>query len=269
MLVQNLSDMTGFNLETIRYYRKQGFLKPIKNKENGYWEYDPMDQLVLFQFRLLRLESISMQTIREVFFSENQNKPSMEIKDLDRQIQALELEKAKIDQKIKVLALARDHLQQTPDLKQVTYKSVSRNKYAFSSAEATAQMARYCSEHLIPFSMNIMFDASILNEPLKTEKIPISISLGFYEGDVSQDVMTQLLKEYHPEVIPRGDYLMTVIKCTDPSYLEASALTGIQEYALSRKLHFTGKTASFITNIDYNGPHPTSYFRLRLEVESC
>ena len=36
MLVQKLSDATGFNLETIRYYRKLGFLKPVKNEENVY-----------------------------------------------------------------------------------------------------------------------------------------------------------------------------------------------------------------------------------------
>lgn len=268
MLVQKLSDMTGFNLETIRYYRKQGFLKPVKNDENGYWEYDPLDQLVLFQFRLLRLENISLESIREMFFPAAQERPAMEIQDLDRQIRTLELEKARIDQKIKVLSIARDHLLQTPEMKQVTCKSVSRDKYVCSSDDATAKAAQYCSENVIPYSMNIMFDASILNSPLETSRIPVTIPLGFYEGDASPEDMVTLRQFCSPDVIPAGEYVMAVIKCADPSYLEASSLIPLQEYAVSHKLRFTGKTASFITGIDYSGQKPAVYFRLRLEVVS-
>lgn len=266
MLVQKLSDATGFNLETIRYYRKLGFLKPVKNEENGYWEYDPLDQFVLFQFRLLRLENISLPAIREMFFPVNQNRPAMAIEDLDRQIQALELEKARIDQKIKILTIARDHLLQTPEQSQVTCGNISRDKYACSSEKATAWAAQYCSEKVIPYSMNILFDASILNSPLKADRIPISIPLGVYEGDAAPEDMARLREFCNPEVIPAGSYLMALIKCTDPTCLEASSLTPLQQYAFSHKLRFTGKTASFIAGINYSGQKPAVYFRLRLEV---
>jgi len=40
MRIGELSKSTGFQIETLRYYEKQGLLKPVSRTESGYREYD-------------------------------------------------------------------------------------------------------------------------------------------------------------------------------------------------------------------------------------
>lgn len=40
MRIGELSKNTGFQVETIRYYEKQGLLEPVSRTESGYREYD-------------------------------------------------------------------------------------------------------------------------------------------------------------------------------------------------------------------------------------
>ena len=270
MLIQKLSDTTGINLETIRYYRKIGLLKPQKKTENGYWDYHPLDKIVLFQLKLLRLEDFSLPFIQEAFcLTKRQPKEDhalAEAQKIEDQIRELELEKQRINQRISILKLARDHFLQTPALTQVVQGYITQDKYVFSSEKNTYEMAQYCAQKLIPYSMSILFDATILNAPLTQEKIPISICLGFYEEDISQEELGQILQTHPAQVIPKGEYLMTIVRCTEMGFLDSSDLLPLQERARSHHRTFTGPTASFITQIDYSGPTPVLYLRLRCEV---
>jgi MerR family Zn(II)-responsive transcriptional regulator of zntA len=49
MLIGELSRHTGFQVETLRFYEKQGLLEPVSRTESGYREYDE-DSLKQLQF---------------------------------------------------------------------------------------------------------------------------------------------------------------------------------------------------------------------------
>ena len=54
MKINELAKLSGLNSETIRKYRERGLLKPVRNPENGYYEYSWPDFLNLLYIRKLR-----------------------------------------------------------------------------------------------------------------------------------------------------------------------------------------------------------------------
>lgn len=66
MKVNELSKRTGINLETIRYYEKQGILPEPKRAANGYRQYDE-DSVVQLNFvKNCRTLGFSLEDIREL-----------------------------------------------------------------------------------------------------------------------------------------------------------------------------------------------------------
>ena len=68
MHVKELADITGVNIETIRSYRKAGYLNPIQ-RSNGYYDYDMESLITLLWIRKLRGYTMSMDQIHQYFYS--------------------------------------------------------------------------------------------------------------------------------------------------------------------------------------------------------
>ncbi len=99
--IKQASELTGINLETIRYYEKQGLIKPILREQNGYRVFDE-NQLEQLRF---------IKTCRNIGFSLN------DIKTL------LQLQQTPNKQCNEINALAEQHLayldEQITELQQV------------------------------------------------------------------------------------------------------------------------------------------------------
>ena len=99
--IKQASELTGINLETIRYYEKQGLIKPILREQNGYRVFDE-NQLEQLRF---------IKTCRNIGFSLN------DIKTL------LQLQQTPNKQCNEIHALAEQHLayldEQITELQQV------------------------------------------------------------------------------------------------------------------------------------------------------
>ena len=94
MQVKELSDITGVNIETIRSYRKAGYLRPVQ-KSNGYSDYDMESLITLIWIRKLRGYTMSLNEIYNYFFSQdpeelitilNQRKEYIESEIIERQL---------------------------------------------------------------------------------------------------------------------------------------------------------------------------------------
>ena len=70
MNIKQLSDITGVHIETIRSYRKAGYLHPLK-RPNGYYDYSQQDLVSLFWVRKLRGYAMSMDQIHDFFYSDD------------------------------------------------------------------------------------------------------------------------------------------------------------------------------------------------------
>ena len=65
MLIRELEMKSGLDRATIRFYEKEGFLKPLR-QENGYREYSEEDLEQLLKIKLLRRLGVSLDTVRKL-----------------------------------------------------------------------------------------------------------------------------------------------------------------------------------------------------------
>lgn len=67
MTVGEISKVLGMTTENIRYYVREGLIKPEKNKDNNYWEYSSEDVLYISDILFYRSMGISIDNIRKIF----------------------------------------------------------------------------------------------------------------------------------------------------------------------------------------------------------
>ena len=106
MKVNELSKLTGVNIETIRSYREKGLLHPEKLK-NGYYDYGLGDYISLIYIRKYRGYSIGLNDISS-FYSAKSNEEILAVIDKEQQILSeriarLEEEKRYLDQVQKLI----------------------------------------------------------------------------------------------------------------------------------------------------------------------
>jgi len=66
MRIGELSKQTGFQIETLRYYEKQGLLEPVARTESGYREYDEESLLQLRFIQQAKSVGFSLSEISEL-----------------------------------------------------------------------------------------------------------------------------------------------------------------------------------------------------------
>lgn len=64
--IKDAEQMTGITKQNIRYYEKQGLLKPVRNRENDYREYSDEDIRRLKIIRLFRMLDMPLEEIRKL-----------------------------------------------------------------------------------------------------------------------------------------------------------------------------------------------------------
>ena len=65
MRIQDLENQTGLERPTIRFYEREGLIKPFRT-ENGYRDYSPEDVNQLMKIKLLRKLDFSLEQIKEM-----------------------------------------------------------------------------------------------------------------------------------------------------------------------------------------------------------
>ncbi len=66
MRIGELAESTGFQVETIRFYEKQGLLSPVSRTESGYREYNQESLKQLHFIRLAKSVGFSLSEISEL-----------------------------------------------------------------------------------------------------------------------------------------------------------------------------------------------------------
>ncbi len=64
MRIQQVETAVGVTKKNIRFYEEQGLLRPRRNAENGYREYDEEDVRALYKIKLLRTLAVPIEEIR-------------------------------------------------------------------------------------------------------------------------------------------------------------------------------------------------------------
>ena len=109
MKVNELSKLTGVNIETIRSYREKGLLHPEKLK-NGYYDYGLGDYISLIYIRKYRGYSIGLNDISS-FYSAKSNEEIHAVIDKEQQILSERI--ARLEEEKRYLELERIHLSES------------------------------------------------------------------------------------------------------------------------------------------------------------
>ena len=67
LTVGEISKVLGLPSESIRYYVREGLIRPEKNTENNYWEYSSEDLLLITDIMFYRDLGLSINSIKEIF----------------------------------------------------------------------------------------------------------------------------------------------------------------------------------------------------------
>lgn len=104
MLIGQLSKLSGFSKDTIRYYEKIGLLEMPKNirKENGYKEYPEEALHILAAIRKYKSLGFTLEEIRELLVLQ-----SIRVLDISKLLQVVEIKLTNIDSEIDRLHEAR------------------------------------------------------------------------------------------------------------------------------------------------------------------
>lgn len=66
LTVGEISKALGISNEAIRYYVKEGIIRPKKNEENNYWEYSSDDLMKLTDVLFYRTMNLTMKEIKQI-----------------------------------------------------------------------------------------------------------------------------------------------------------------------------------------------------------
>lgn len=67
LTVGEISKVLGISTELIRFYVREGLIKPRQNQENSYWEYSSEDVMLLTDILFYRTMDISIKDIKQIF----------------------------------------------------------------------------------------------------------------------------------------------------------------------------------------------------------
>lgn len=66
MNIKQVEDLTGISKQNIRFYEKEGLIKPVRNKINGYREYEGEEVRKLKLIKILRMLDMPLEQISQI-----------------------------------------------------------------------------------------------------------------------------------------------------------------------------------------------------------
>lgn len=258
MNVKQLSDISGVHIETIRSYRKAGYLNPGQ-RENGYYDYSFADLVTLLWIRKLRGYTMSMDHIHDYFYSED---PSQLLSILEEKKRYIRNEIMAMEQASRFIELETRHIEETQagETGARMFQSIDDKIDIYSLSNRSDRFRQ------LYFSMTptIRVPMDILNGPVEDRIIPIEAGVGTYR---------YILDEHHFAVpsdaiiIPNGLNIVQVVIIDNFSRMNLKQLSGMMEYARANGLTFQSDTTGYLMRVTLHEGKPRYHFRIRACVE--
>ncbi len=263
MNIKKLSDISGVKSETIRLYRKLGFLHPSQNASNHYYDYSREDLLNLLYIKKLRGSGLSLNAIGYTYehshIEDVLGSYHKELEEIDRQIEILR-------QRRFALAMTLNHLEE--------YRWNASGVTEIESMDE--KLDCYFDEHyddpdFVCWIQNAVFFTQTLG--LKKEQLicpdempdylPVKVGLGTYRNILQEQKI--VLPEKHTSC-PPGRYVTARVELAELGIIEKEQLMPMMQYIHEKGLQVDSDTTAFLYRIDYNREQPVFIFRLRVKV---
>ena len=257
MHVKELADITGVNIETIRSYRKAGYLNPIQ-RSNGYYDYDMESLITLLWIRKLRGYTMSMDQIHQYFYSADPEE-LLEILS-DRRKYILD-EIAARELSVRFIDLETRHIKETMsnNLSGAEMMQSIDDKIDIYSLKNRSERFQQLQFSMTP---TLRIPQKILNGPITDETIPVQIGLGTYQYILDEH---DFKRPDDAVIVPNGLNITQVIILNDFRELSIRDLEPMMTYAKVNKLRFLSDTTGYLMRIEMK--HNKTYFHFR--IRSC
>lgn len=259
MKINVLSKLSGVHTETIRMYRKKGYLKP-RQEENGYYEYTDEDAVILFELRKLRDVQMPLNTIEEYCTASS---PDHLVELFESQANTLEEEIKELQREIRFINLEKRHVEECMSLgnRVVEMQSIDEKIDIYRLEEREENVLAGLYSMTTP---TILVKRDILNGPVEDKKIPIQAGLGSYRYIFEENHITPPKDAVH---IPNGKSLSMMITLENLEEMNLEDIAPMMNYAKEHGYTFLSDTTGYLACFEMHEGKPVFHYRVRACVE--
>ena len=265
MKVNEISKMSGINIETIRMYRNMGFLHP-KKLENGYYDYSMQDYASLSHIRKFREFDFSLDEVHQL---EHEYDIPMLLDEFKSVEKRLHEEIQILQEKIKFIQFERNHVlssQNTRDTNVTLNQSVDEKIYVYPPYnQEVPLLPDDIPGYFLYTTIPIFISKEILNGEVKDEMIETKLGIGTYRS---------LIDRYHltiPKdaiIIPNGLCISQTIRTKDLLHINIKDLSPMMNYSKKLNQRFISDTTGYLVGIHYENDEPVYLMRVRACIEA-
>lgn len=265
MKINELSKLTAINTETIRMYRKLGFLHPEK-LENGYYDYSMQDYASIIHLKKLRAFDFSLQDIHESEHLDSLEEYLSRFKKVEIE---LHKEIESIQKKIDFIHFEMEHVLSTIS----TYDAnVSLNQSVDTKIDIYP-----------PFKKNQLVDPTTYSNYFLYTTTPIFISKDILNGDIKDEIIEtnvgigtylSIYQKMHVEIpdnaitIPNGLCITQIVYMKDLTHINILDIAPMINYAKKLNKKFISDTTGYLVGVTYEDKDPVYIMRIRACIET-
>jgi DNA-binding transcriptional MerR regulator len=264
MKINELAKMTQINAETIRMYRKMGFLHP-EQQTNGYYEYSIADFSSLVYLRKMREYGMSLTDISNY---ENSAKPT----DL---VQMLEEEEKTIKQQMEVLKERQRFIRFE---KRHVIESIETGEESVQVMQSIDDKLDYYGEDVIMNALQqldarsiyltttscLRIDREVLNGKIEDHEIRMEAGIGLYRFMIERKHLTV---PEHAVIVPNGICISQMVSLRNCEKINILQLAPMMAYAKKNHHTFLSDTTGYLARIRHDEQGVIFDFRIRACIE--
>ena len=258
MKINELSHIAGIHPETIRMYRKKGFLHPAK-QENGYYDYTMEDYVSLIYLKKLREFNLSLD---EAHTYEHSTDASELASILDKQESAIDREIEILKLKKRYVEIEKRHIRESFETSSYDVKIMQSidDKIDLYDLSTSFGKPDDKTSFYLTSTPTIMIPKEVLNSADSSEIIRPKIGVGAYRYMLEK---RKISIPKQANIIPNGIYISQTISLHDLNCISLSSLSPMISY--SQKIHkqFVSDTTGYLIRIRYEQDRPVYDFRIR------
>ena len=264
MKINELSQLTGINAETIRSWRNKGLLHPVQ-LDNGYYDYGTEDYVSLLYVKKMRSISLSSTDIEYII---NSGTTDQQLAALDRETSTIADEIADLQEQLRFLEFEKRHIKEsfsTSEANVLKFQSID-DKFDFYNLLADrpllsmdARMSLYRMS-----TPTLYISREVLNGNCSDRLIPLEVGVGTYRYILDQN---HIPIPSHARKVPNGICLSEVVRLSTLTEINLIQLKPMMDYAKKLKMPFISGTTGYLIRIHMEDGVPVYWFRIRACIE--
>lgn len=263
MKINELSRCSFVNPETIRLYRKIGFLHPIR-QPNGYYDYTSEDLAALIYLRKLRQFSFSLAEAENFISDSSTSRLDL----FSQKEEAIKNQIALLQKELKYIEFEKQHIQES----QYAY---SHNASVITSIDEKIDLyppfhtlhqpdSTLIPSYYLETTSCLYIAQDVLNGPILNKKIPLKVGIGTYRCMLEKENLPIPAEAVR---IPHGLQISMVAVLSDLSSINIQMLSPMMKLAREKKMSFLSPTTGYLAAIREKEGKRYYIFRLRACVE--